>query len=42
MDAYLAAWARAAGMRFVTFDRGFKVFEGLDLQLLSETGGERD
>ena len=39
MDAYLAAWAKAANMRFVTFDRGFKVFEGLDLELL---GGEGD
>jgi toxin-antitoxin system PIN domain toxin len=31
MDAYLAAFARQARMSFVTFDRGFGVFEGLDL-----------
>lgn len=36
-DAYLAAFAIAAGYRFVTFDRGFRRFEadGLDLELLS-------
>jgi uncharacterized protein len=34
MDAYLAAWSRAAGMRFTTFDQGFKSFVGLNLQLL--------
>ena len=30
-DAYLAAFARAGGFRFVTFDEGFNRFEGLDL-----------
>jgi len=30
-DAYLAAFARAAGMRFVSFDGGFTHFDGLDL-----------
>jgi uncharacterized protein len=36
MDAYLAAFSRLAGMRLVTFDRGFRQYEadGLDLQLL--------
>ena len=37
MDAYLAAFAIESGMRYVTFDRGFKKFApmGLDLLLLS-------
>ena len=35
MDAYLAAFARAAGHRFVTTDRAFRQFDGLDLLLLS-------
>lgn len=30
-DAYLAAFARSAGMRLVTFDRDFRRFDGLDL-----------
>jgi uncharacterized protein len=34
MDAYLAAFAVAGGYRFVTFDDGFKQFDGLDLVLL--------
>ena len=36
MDAYLAAFARLAGMRLVTFDRRFQQYEagGLDLLLL--------
>lgn len=34
MDAYLAAFARASGCTFVTFDRAFRQFEGLDLLLL--------
>jgi uncharacterized protein len=29
-DAYLAAFAMGAGMRMVTFDRGFSRFAGLD------------
>lgn len=35
-DAYLAAFAIAAGLNFVTFDRDFRRFEadGLDLELL--------
>ena len=33
-DAYLAAFARAAKLRLVTFDRGFSKFEGLLLTLL--------
>jgi predicted nucleic acid-binding protein len=38
MDAYLAAFAIRAGMRLVTFDRGFEQFVslGLDLVLLRE------
>jgi len=35
MDAYLAAFARAAKMSFVTFDRGFTSFPGLDLTVLN-------
>jgi toxin-antitoxin system PIN domain toxin len=34
MDAYLAAFARAAGCEMVTTDSGFRQFEGLDLLLL--------
>lgn len=34
-DAYLAAFARAAKMRLVTFDQGFKQFQGLKLMLLA-------
>ena len=34
MDAYLAAFARAADCRMVTFDGGFRRFKGLDLMLL--------
>jgi toxin-antitoxin system PIN domain toxin len=30
MDAYLAAFALLAGARLITFDRGFRVFRGLD------------
>jgi uncharacterized protein len=33
-DAYLAAFAKSAGLRLVTFDRGFSKFRGLDLLLL--------
>lgn len=33
-DAYLAAFARTAGTRLTTFDRGFRRFAGLDLELL--------
>ena len=29
-DAYLAAFAMTAGMRMVTFDKGFSKFDGLD------------
>lgn len=37
MDAYLAAFAIAGGLRFVTLDHGFKHYEthGLDLLLLN-------
>lgn len=34
-DAYLAAFARAAKIHLVTFDRGFKEYERLRLTLLS-------
>ncbi|MGO4883002.1 MAG: TA system VapC family ribonuclease toxin [Bryobacteraceae bacterium] len=34
-DAYLAAFARTAGLRLVTFDRTFPKIAGLDLTLLS-------
>ena len=35
-DAYLAAFALAGGYRFVTFDHGFRRFDGLDLLLLTD------
>ena len=34
MDAYLAAFAKAAGYAMVTFDSGYSNFAGLDLKLL--------
>lgn len=34
MDAYLAAFAFAAGLRLVTTDRAFRQFEGLDVLIL--------
>ncbi len=34
MDAYLAALAFCAGIRFVTFDKGFKKYADLDLVIL--------
>jgi toxin-antitoxin system PIN domain toxin len=33
-DAYLAAFARAAKLHLVTFDRGFQQYEGLRLTIL--------
>lgn len=33
-DAYLAAFAIAANLQLITFDRGFRQFKGLDLLLL--------
>ena len=33
-DAYLAAFAQCAGLRLVTFDRGFSRFRGLELLIL--------
>ena len=33
-DAYLAAFAKCAGLRMVTFDRGFARFKALDLLIL--------
>ena len=33
-DAYLASFAKCAGLRLVTFDRGFAMFAGLELLLL--------
>ena len=38
-DAWLAALARSLDHDFVTFDRGFKSFEGIKLKLLN-IGGE--
>ena len=35
-DAYLAAFAAAAGLEMITFDRGFSSFEGLQYRLLIE------
>ncbi len=38
-DAYLAAFARVAALKLVSFDRGFSKFAGLDFVLLEpETG----
>lgn len=34
MDAYLAAFARASGLKMVTTDSGFKQFDGLDLVVI--------
>jgi len=34
-DAYLAAFAIAASRRLVTFDKDFRQFRGLELELLS-------
>jgi toxin-antitoxin system PIN domain toxin len=34
MDAYIAAFAVAADLRFATTDTGFRQFEGLDLLIL--------
>lgn len=34
MDAYLAAFARAADLQLVTIDRGFRQFEGLRLTVI--------
>src|ERR1700691_4849296 len=34
-DAYLAAFARIAGLTVVTFDRGFPRLDGLEVELLS-------
>jgi toxin-antitoxin system PIN domain toxin len=36
-DAYLAAFAHAGGYRLLTFDRGFRQFEGLDVEILTES-----
>lgn len=36
MDAYLAAFARAASLQLVTFDRAFRQFEGLDVLILED------
>jgi predicted nucleic acid-binding protein len=38
-DANLAALAKCAGLRLVTFDRGFGRFSGLDLLVLYERPG---
>ncbi len=33
-DAFLAAFALAAGRRLVTFDQGFRAYRGLDVEVL--------
>jgi uncharacterized protein len=40
MDAYLAAFAMAGGHQFVTTDRAFTRFDGLDLILLAGGGAK--
>ena len=37
-DAYLAAFAKCAGLRLVTFDHGFSRFRGLELLILKPEG----
>jgi predicted nucleic acid-binding protein len=37
-DAYLAAFAKCAGLRLVTFDQGFSRFKGLELLTLKPEG----
>jgi uncharacterized protein len=37
-DAYLAAFAKGAGLRMVTFDQGFARFKGLELLILKAEG----
>jgi toxin-antitoxin system PIN domain toxin len=37
-DAYLAAFAKCAGLRLVTFDHGFSRFQGLELLILKPEG----
>ena len=37
-DAYLAAFAKCAGLRLVTFDYGFSRFQGLELLILKSEG----
>jgi toxin-antitoxin system PIN domain toxin len=39
MDAYLAAFALAGDYRFVTLDKAFSQFAGLDLVLLAPSSG---
>ena len=39
-DAYLAAFAKCAGLRLVTFDHAFSRFEGLELLILKPEGAE--
>jgi len=34
-DAYLAAFAESGGMKLVTFDKDFRNFSGLNMQILS-------
>jgi predicted nucleic acid-binding protein len=38
-DAYLAAYALAAGLSLVTFDRGFAGYEELDHTILQRGAG---
>lgn len=42
MDAWLAAFAVAGGYRFVTTDRAFRQFEGLDLLVLGDGDPDPD
>ena len=39
-DAYLAAFAKCAGLRLVSFDTGFSAFSGLDLLALEAAPGK--
>jgi len=40
MDAYLAGFALAAGLRMITTDAAFRQFRGLDLELLGRVSAQ--
>ena len=40
MDAYLAGFALAAGLRMITTDAAFRQFKGLDLELLGRVSAQ--
>ena len=36
-DAYLAAFAMASGRKLVTFDKGFRAYAGLNVEILASS-----